>query len=72
MPAAAHEHPCIFLSCAFAVIAFSFPPEVTAAYNSPLEASFLASNDRSLLDTDMVSSLLGRVNADAAKRLSKQ
>ncbi len=71
MPAAAHGRLCIFLPCALAFIALTSPPEAAAAYNSPLEASFLASNDRSLLDTDMVSSLLGRVNADAAKTVSK-
>lgn len=72
MPAAALGRPCIFLPCALAFIALSSPPEAAAAYDRPLEASFLASNDRSLLDTDTVSSLLGPVNADAAKRLSKQ
>ena len=71
MPAAAHGSLCIFLSCALAFTAVSSPPKA-AAYNSPLEPSILATNDRSLLDTNMVSSLLGRVNADAAKRVSKQ
>jgi len=70
MPAAAHGRLCIFLPCALAFIALSSPP-AAAAYDSPLEVSILATNDRSLLDTDMVSSLLGRVNADAAKTVSK-
>ncbi len=72
MPAAAHGRLCIFLPCALAFIALSSPQEAAAAFHSPLEASFLASHDRSLLDTDTVSSLLGRVNADAAKPVSKQ
>lgn len=72
MPAAAYGRFCILLSCALAFTALSFPPEIAAAYDSPLEAGFLATNDRSLLDTNMVSSLLGCVNADAATTASKQ
>ncbi|DBB09176.1 TPA: hypothetical protein ACH3X3_007776 [Trebouxia sp. C0006] len=52
MPAAAHGRLCIFLPCALAFIALSSPQDAAAAFHSPLEASFLASHDRSLLDTD--------------------
>jgi hypothetical protein len=72
MPAAAHGRLCIFLSYALAFTALSSPPKVAAAYDRPLEASFLATNVRSLLETNLVSSLLGRVNAEAAKTVSKQ
>ncbi|DBA77316.1 TPA: hypothetical protein ACH3X2_000838 [Trebouxia sp. C0005] len=54
MPAAAYGRFCILLSCALAFTALSFPPEIAAAYDSPLEAGFLATNDRSLLDTNML------------------
>ncbi|KAL0025176.1 hypothetical protein WJX77_004956 [Trebouxia sp. C0004] len=52
MPAAPHGRLCIYLSCALAFTALS-SSEAAAAYISPLEASILATNDRSLLDTNM-------------------